>query len=89
MPPGDEKGLSKEILEQRRKIAEQSKRDKAEEKARLAKVGKNKKRNWMKCHQVMSMVLVMKYWHKEEKLKKIEKRQSNEKQKHFDDVMKN
>ena len=37
MPPGDEKGLSKEILEQRRKIAEQSKRDKAEEKARLAK----------------------------------------------------
>ena len=37
MPAGDEKGLSKEVLEQRRKIAEQSKRDKAEQKARLAK----------------------------------------------------
>ena len=44
MPAGDEKGLSKEILEQRRKIAEQSKKDKAEEKARLAKNWKEQKK---------------------------------------------
>ena len=43
-PAGDSKGLSKEILEQRRKIAEQSKRDKAEEKARLAKSWKEQKK---------------------------------------------
>ena len=45
MPAGDEKGLSKEILEQRRKIAEQSKRDKAEQKARLAKNGRSRRKN--------------------------------------------
>ena len=44
MPAGDEKGLSKEVLEQRRKIAEQSKKDKAEQKARLEREWKEQKK---------------------------------------------
>ena len=77
MPAGDEKGLSKEILEQRRKIAEQSKKDKAEEKARLAKNWKEQKKKLNEMPPGMSTVSVTRFWHNARRLLKKGKHQNS------------